>query len=151
MKLARLLGMITIGFALWAADPAVGTWKLDIAKSQYSPGASPKSGIATYDETADGLKRTGETIGADGRKTSLEYTVKYDDKDYPLTGSDSSDTISAKRINDRTVVSTLKKSGKVISTVERVVSEDGKTMTLTVNGSNAKGEKIHYVAVYDKQ
>ena len=33
-------------------------------------------------------KRTGDTIEADGKKTSFEYTAKYDGKDYPVTGSD---------------------------------------------------------------
>ena len=87
----------------------------------------------------------------DGSKTSFEYTAKYDGKDYPVTGSDTFDTIALKRLDDQTVESTLKKSGKVITTARRVVSKDGKTMTLTMTGTNAKGQKVKNIAVYEKQ
>jgi hypothetical protein len=32
-----------------------------------------------------------------------------------------------------------------------VVSKDGRTMTLTINGTNAQGEKMLALAVYEKQ
>lgn len=151
MKFAKLFGMMLVAATLWAADPSAGTWKLDVAKSKYSPGPAPKSATITYEETADGIKRTGETINADGKKTSFEYIAKLDGKEYPVTGSDIFDTISIKRVNEHTLTSTLKKGGKVVSTSRRVVSNDGKTLTLTINGTNASGEKTHTVAVYDKQ
>jgi len=141
------------GFAatLVAADPTVGTWKLNTAKSKYSPGPAPKSATFTYEETSDGIKRTCEIVDADGNKTSFEYTAKYDGKDYPVTGSDTIDMIALKRINEHTTQATLKKSGKVVSTARRVVSKDGKTLTLTITGTNAKGQKMKNIAVYDKQ
>src|SRR5579872_3503323 len=110
MKFGRFLGMLALGMTLWAADPAVGTWKLNTAKSKYTPGPVPKSAIVTYEETADGIKRTGESVDADGKATSFTYTAKYDGKDYPVSGSDLYDTIAPKRINDHTVEATLKKS-----------------------------------------
>src|SRR6266404_5036538 len=148
-KLAfALFGLATL---LVAADPTVGTWKLNTTKSKYSPGPAPKSATITYQETADGIKRTGENVLPDGTKTSFEYTAKYDSKDYPVTGSDTIDMIALKRINDRTTEATLKKSGKVVSTARRVVSKDGKMLTLTITGTNAKGQKMKNIAVYDKQ
>ena len=148
---------VNLAFAfLWlaatlvAADPTIGTWKLNPSKSAYVPGPKPKTATITYEETADGIKRTGQSTDAEGKTTSFEYTAKYHGKDYPVTGTDLYDTISIKRINDHTVESTLKKSGKVTSRARRVVSKDGKTMTLTINGTDAKGEKMQNLAVYDK-
>jgi hypothetical protein len=152
MRVQRFaLAMLTLGVSLWAADPAIGTWKLNLEKSKYSPGPPPKSATITYAETADGIKRTGESIDAEGSKTSFEYTAKYDGKDYPVSGSDAYDAITIKRINDNSVQATLKKSGKVVSTAHRVVSKDGKVMTLTITGTNAKGQKTKNIAVYEKQ
>ena len=151
MKYVRLLGTLALGFTLWAADPAIGTWKLNVARSKYSPGPAPKSATITYEETADGIKRTGESVDAEGKTTSFGYTAKYDGKDYPVTGSDLVDMITLKRINDHTTESTLKKSDKVVSTARRAVSKDGRTMTLTVNGTNAKGEKTNNITIYEKQ
>jgi len=152
MRYAKL-AFALLGFAatLVAADPTVGTWKLNTAKSKYRPGPEPTSATIKYEETADGIKRMGESVDADGNKTTFEYTAKYDGKDYPVTGSDTIDMIALKRINDRTTEATLKKSGKVVSTARRVVSKDGKMLTLTITGTNAKGQKMKNIAVYDKQ
>jgi hypothetical protein len=151
MKIKRFLLLLAIGATLWSADLSVGTWKLNVAKSKYSPGPAPKSATITYEETADGIKRTGESVDAEGKTTSFSYTAKYDGKDYPVTGSETFDAIALKRMNDHTLQATLKKSGKVVSDARRVVSKDGKTMTLTINGTNAKGQKTKNVAVYEKQ
>jgi hypothetical protein len=151
MKAARILGMLALGLTLWAADPAIGTWKLNVAKSKYSPGPVPKSATTTYEESGDGIKRTGESVDADGKTTAMAYSAKYDGKDYPVTGSDAYDAITIKRINDRTSEATLKKSGKVVSTARRAVSADGKMMTITITGTDAKGQKMKNTAVYEKQ
>jgi hypothetical protein len=151
MRTATILAMLTLGANLWAADAALGTWKLNVAKSKYSPGPAPKSATITYEEAADGIKRTGESMDAEGKTTSFTYTAKYDGKEYPVSGSDDFDAIVLKRINDNTTETTLKKSGKVVTTARRVVSKDSKMMTLTISGTNAKGEKIHNTAVYEKQ
>jgi len=151
MKFAKLLGTLLLGMTLSAADPSIGTWKLNAAKSKYTPGPAPKSATITYEETADGIKRTGESVDAEGKTTSFQYTAKYDGKEYPITGSDLYDAITLKRINDQTAEATLKKSGKVVSHARRIISKDGKVMTLTITGTDPKGEKMHNVAVYDKQ
>jgi hypothetical protein len=147
------LAVLFFGLAatMLAADPAAGTWKLNLAKSKFSPGPAPKSATVTYKETAGGIHRTGETINADGTKTSFEYTAKFDSADYPIKGSDAYDAIAIKRIDDLTAEATLKKAGKVVATAKRVVSKDGKTMTLTISSTNAKGEKSVNTSVYEKQ
>ena len=68
-----------------------------------------------------------------------------------MSGSDGYDEIALKQINDHNVEATLKKSGKVVSTARRVVSKDGKVMTLTITGTDAKGRKMKNIAVYEKQ
>jgi hypothetical protein len=152
MRYAKL-AFALLGFAavLVAADPFVGTWKLNVAKSKYSPGPPPKSATITYQETTEGIRRTGESVDAEGKTTSFEYIAKYDGKDYPVSGSDGYDEIALKQINDRTVEAILKKSGKVVITARRVVSKDGKVMTLTITGTDAKGRKMKNIAVYEKQ
>jgi hypothetical protein len=148
--LVAVLGL-AMSSDLGAAEAALGTWKLNVSKSKYTPGPLPQSGTVTYEATDGGYKRSGETIEADGKKTAFEYTAKYDGKDYPVTGSELFDTIAIKRIDDHTAEATLKKSGKVVRNAKRVVSKDGKMMTITMTGTNDKREKVHNVAVYDKQ
>jgi hypothetical protein len=146
-----ILSILSVALGLAAADPAIGTWKLNVAKSKYRPGPAPKGATITYEASGDGVKRTGETVKADGQTTSFSYTAQYDGKDYPVTGNPNADTIVLKRINDYTSEATLKRGGKVTTTARRVVSKDGKTLTLTLKGTNAQGQTVNSVSVYEKQ
>jgi hypothetical protein len=59
--------------------------------------------------------------------------------------------VSLKRLDARTIERTDKKGDKVVATSTRVVSEDGKTMTVTVTGTNAQGQAMNNVTVWEKQ
>ncbi len=145
-----LLTMWVVSAALWGADSLVGAWKLNIAKSKYTPGPGPKSSTVTYETAGNGVKVTTKGVNAEGKPTGVQYTVTYDGKEAPLTGSETVDSISMRRIDANTVETTAKKAGKVIGKGKRVVSADGKTLTITSSGTNAKGEKTSSVAVYEK-
>ncbi len=134
-----------------AADPLNGTWVLNLAKSKFDPGPAPKSQTRTY-EVADGVvKMSAKGVNAEGKDMQINYTGSYDGKDFPTTGNPDADTISLKRIDDSTGEATLKKAGKVVSTSTRVISKDGKVMTIKSKGTNAKGEKFQNTLVFDKQ
>jgi hypothetical protein len=131
-------------------DPAVGTWKLNLTKSTFSPGPPPKSAILTIEAAGQGLRVTANTTGADGTTITIRYTANRDGKDYRVTGSPDYDTVALTG-NQSTVQGTRKKGGKVVQTYTRVLSADGKTMTVTSTGINASERKINNVAVYEKQ
>jgi hypothetical protein len=147
-----VVGLCITTTTVRAADPFDGTWKLNLAKSKFSPGPPPKNLTITYAATGDGIKATTEGVNFEGNPVATTYTATYDVKDTPVTGTGAPyDTIALKRIDPNTVESTTKKDGKVVSKGKRVVSKDGKVMTLTSKGTNAKGEPTNNVAVYDKQ
>jgi len=132
-------------------DPIIGTWKLNLAKSKYNPGPPPKSQTLTYEAVGQGVKVTNKIMGAEGKPIDIQFTANYDGKDYPVTGNPDWDTIAFKRIDAYKVEVTRKKAGKVVSTNTRVVSNDGKTMTITEKGVNAKGENFSNTLVFEKQ
>lgn len=145
------LGLCFVGIACFAASEAtMGTWKLDEAKSKLSA-AGPKNNTVTYEAAGDNIKITIEGTAADGTPVKSEWTGKYDGKDYPSTGNPNEDMRSVKQINSRTLHVVSKKDGKVVLTAHVVVSADGKTRTVTVNGTGKDGKKFHSVAVYEKQ
>ena len=134
----------------FAGNPNMGTWKLNEAKSKFPAGAS-KNTTVVYETAGDSVKVTVDGVDGDGKPTHNEWTGKFDGKDYPLTGDPMSDTRSYKKIDDRTTELTNKKGGKVTVTGRIVISADGKSRTGTVSGTDAKGTKVKYSAVYDKQ
>ena len=146
-----VLGVDIANLSAQAGDPRMGTWKLNVAKSKYSPGPAPQSLTLKVEPSGQGEKVTAEFVNTDGTRTTSQYTANFDGKDYPFTGSAVADTVSLKRIDARTTDRTDKKGGKVVQTLKRVVSQNGKTMTVTVKGTNAQGQAVNNVVVFDKQ
>jgi hypothetical protein len=134
-----------------AADPLIGTWELNPASSRFSPGPAPKSESRTYRAAGEEIKATSKGVGADGKPTAREWTVSYDGKDRPQSGYADADTLTLKRIDAFSAEFTEKRAGKVVITGTRVISKDGKVMTITAKGTNAKGEAINNVMVFDKR
>jgi hypothetical protein len=139
--------------AAWAQpDPrSLGTWKLNVAKSKFSPGPAPKSLTVKFEKAGQGVKLTTEGVGADGKPSATSYTANYDGKDYPLTGSPIADTVALRKVDANTVERTDKKAGKVVQTLTRVIAKDGKSFTVTVKGTTPKGEPVNNVLLFDKQ
>src|SRR6201997_574552 len=133
-----------------AQGPNMGTWKLNEAKSKI-PAGGPKNTTVVYEAAGDNVKVTVEGVDADGKPTHNEWVGKFDGKEYPLTGDPQADTRSYKKVNDRTTDLANKKDGKVTLSGRIEVSADGKSRTVTVSGTDAKGKKVKYSAVYDKQ
>ena len=132
-------------------DPFVGTWHLNVAKSKYNPGPGPKATTSTYETAGKGYKISVKTEPASGAAQEWSYTTNLDGKDSPITGNNpNADTAAAKRIDANTLEIVNKKGGKVMSTQKNVVSADGKTRTVTTTGTDAQGQKINNVAVYEK-
>ena len=155
IRQASLITTVAITFAIalggTAFAQAVGTWKLNLAKSKFQQGLTPNSTTLTYEAVGQGIKVTVDTVPADGAPIHYAYTANYDGKDNPVVGNPDADMAARTRVNATTTKLVNKKGGKVMSTVTIVTSGDGKMLTITTAGTNAKGQKVDSVAVYDKQ
>ena len=134
-----------------AADPAIGTWKLNLAKSTFSPGPAPKSQTRSYAESPQGTTVIVKTTAADGKESVSTLTFKDDGKPYPVSGSTDFDMVSITRVDPMTFHSTQTKAGATVGTGVRTVSKDGKTLTFKQKGTHANGVKYDDVSVYDRQ
>jgi hypothetical protein len=134
----------------FAADPNLGTWKLNEGKSKM-PAVGVKNTSVVYEQAGDSMKATVEGVDADGKPAHNEWTGKADGKDYPVTGDPSTDTRSLKRVDDHNYQVTNKKGGKVTVNGKVVFAKDFKTRTLTLSGKDAKGKPVTGTWVYDKQ
>jgi hypothetical protein len=140
-----------IGFADEVLNPLFGTWLLNCAKSTFIPAPGPKGQMRAYAPAGDGEKLTARGIDAEGKMTLVQYTAKYDGRDYAITGSSGGNLISLRRIDKFTTQSTQKRDGKAVIVATRTVSKDGKTLTVLTKGTTAKGEVIDSVMVFDRR
>jgi hypothetical protein len=150
--LAIVLATMLGGAVLAQADSQVGSWKLNLAKSKYSPGPAPKSASTKIETVGTGTKVIVDQTLADGTTRHYEFTANYDGKDSPVVGNNpDADMVARTRINANTIQTVSKKGGKVTTTQTSTVSADGKTRTVTTKGMNAAGQTVNNVAVYEKQ
>jgi hypothetical protein len=133
-----------------AANVMPGTWKLDVSKSKFSPGPTPKSQTATLTAVENGIRTVADRVEADGKTTHFEWTGTFDGKDNPVKGDPSRDTVVVKRPDAYTLEITNKKAGKVTTTIHAVYAKDGKSRTETVTGTNVAGQKVENVTVWTK-
>jgi len=148
-----LIALAITTVTAFGADNTLGTWKLNVAKSKYTPAPMPVKSLTVTREASDGgVKQTVTGERADGTAASGSYTAKYDGKDVQVTGNAPYDTIAIKQVNANTLTEERKKSGGSYKGTSRiVVSNGGKTMTTTVRGTNDQGKAFTQSFVFDKQ
>jgi hypothetical protein len=135
-----------------SSNSIVGTWKLNLAKSTYAAGTAPKSAAFTVEVAGADFKVTVDVATADGTVQHWGYTANYDGKDYPITGNcQYGDVVAPTRIDANTTRYIYKKGGTVTVTQTHAVSSDGKTDTITGTSTNAQGQTVNTMRVYDKQ
>jgi hypothetical protein len=151
--IAGVFTAVLAGTALaQAADPQIGSWTLNLAKSTFSPGPAPKSGTTKIEAAGAGAKVIVDQAMADGTMRHWEFTANYDGKDSPVTGNNpDADMVARTRVNANTVATVSTKGGKVTTSQTSAVSADGKTRTVTTKGVNAAGQTVNNVSVYDRQ
>jgi hypothetical protein len=145
--LAAILLNVTLCFA---ADLNLGTWKLNESQSKIESGF-PRTTTVVYEAAGDRVKATFDGIGYQGETTHGVWLGKFDGKDYPVVGDPYAEMRSMKQIDEHTMELTIKKNGKVTLTGLVVVSGDGKSRTLTTNGTDAEGNKVQRIFAYEKQ
>lgn len=153
MKTKMILLALAVVFcsgAAFAQDPNLGTWKLNEAKSHFAKGAT-KNHTVVYEMAGDDIKVTVDGTDASGNAVHSEWTGKFNDKYYAVSGDPSSDMRMYHRINKRTLSLRAKKDNKATLTGTITLSGNGKTRTVTTSGRNAQGRWITNSAVYDKQ
>jgi hypothetical protein len=90
-------------------------------------------------------------VGIRGGITHMEWTGKFDGKDYPVQGVDYVLTNAYTRLDEQSYQIVIKVDGDVPATAKVVVSPDGKTLTTSTVEKNARGESVTSTTVYDRQ
>lgn len=150
--LTAALLTLTYHAAAQQLEPWIGTWTLNLSKSN-SATASPQYRRVTtrLESVPDGLKVTYEMVGIRGGVTRMEWTGRFDGKDYPMQGLDYVMTNAYRRIDDRSYEIVVKVDGSITSTARVSVSPDGKALTVITEGKTASGQIANTTAIYERQ
>jgi hypothetical protein len=143
------------------SDPRLGTWKLNVAKSKFSPAlyalmkqASPKEQTVVVRELGtDELEVTITGVQTDGKPIATKSTgprqggaVKIQQGALPEGLA-----IVSTKIDPNNMYVTYMLNGKQIFMIQSTISKNGKTTRNTFKGIDPQGKPIEQVALYDKQ
>ena len=140
--------------AALGADNTLGTWKVNIAKSTYTPGPIPlKSYMMVREAAPGGVKVTITGERTDGTPINATYTAKFDGSATPVSGSGTLyDTMAIKQVDANTITYEAKNGKTKYHATGRItVSSDGKAMTTDVKGTDPDGKAMTIALVYEKQ
>jgi hypothetical protein len=138
------------GLVLAQSNPFIGKWKLNLAKSK-DTGAFPKEEMLAVQIVGDQRQVTVNGTATNGSPILFKYEVPDKGGAGKVLAGGPYDAVSGKRIDDNTREVTYIKGGKEMLQLHAVVSKDGKTMRLAVEGTDAQGKPVSGVAVFEKQ
>jgi hypothetical protein len=131
-----------------------GTWKLNLEKSQFPAGAPPLSDTRVYEDRGGGvIMSTHATVDLHGKEALTIYAAKFDGKQYPVVtrGLGVLSSIAFQVIDPYSESFVLTRDGKVAVRGVTTVSKDGKTLTMTLNATNAQGQKSQGLSIYERR
>jgi hypothetical protein len=142
-------------------DPFLGTWKLDVGKSKFSPvwlavmkATPPKEETVVFREVGtDEVEASISVVQTDGKLMAVKSTfprqggvVKVQQGPLP-----EGMTIVSTRIDQNNSYGTYMLNGKQVFVNQNAISENGKTMQLTTKGMDAQGKPFKQLVVFAKQ
>jgi hypothetical protein len=148
---SALAFIVPFALAAQSSDTSIGTWKLNVSKSTFGSETPPKGQIRIYTADPKGTHLVIEDETADGKKSKTEITISYDGKVHPAAGNPDWDSAAATRVGPSETNANLYRNGKPVGTLHRVVSEDGKTMTMNFRVTKASGTTETSLSVFDRQ
>ncbi len=155
-KITFLLAVFGLTGSLWAADPIIGTWKLNVEQSKIAPSnTAPKAATDVYKETGkDQIEFTRTGTQVDGAAIFSKWT-------WPRIGG------TAERLSPEPLPKeiayiellvdpgywfvTILQNGKQNSLMQKTISKDGKTMRIRIKSLDAQGNVVEELNVFDRQ
>ena len=134
-------------------DPFVGTWKLNVEKSEFDAHHRPTAGTMVFELDAEGnylMKAEGR--GANGEEVK-ERRAKFipDGKEHPIPDFPGLKAV-ATRPDPHTITGDARREdGSVVGGATYVVSADGKSLTATTSGWDSQLRQFEVRTVWDRK
>ena len=134
-----------------AADPFIGTWKMNPAKSELDPNHRAAEARMYWEAEGGGYRMSAAGVNARGQvvKETPQRFVP-DGKAYPVPGAPGV-TATVSRPDSHTIVVESRKNGNAAGRATYAVSPDGKSLTATVSGVDGKQRAFRTRMIFDRE
>lgn len=148
-----LLGALSAAtvFPAFAANLTLGTYKLNTAKSSYTPAPNPVQDLTvTRELSSGGITQTTDGTLAGNVPFHASYTTKGDGAAVPVTGNAPFSTIAVKQVDANTTTDQRMNAGSSFRARGRTVfTHHDWTMTMTIKGINGAGREFTQILVFE--
>jgi hypothetical protein len=155
-KIMPFLAVFGLVSTMWAADPTLGTWKLNFAKSKIpaSEAANLKETVLVFREM-DGNVMEGiqtQTL-KDGKTNTMKWTTPMNGgiQTYQEGGPANGISSVAVKIDSSTIYNVYLLNGKQVGLAHVAFGKNFKTFTMTGKSADAQGKPFDYLAFFEKQ
>ena len=134
-------------------DQLMGTWVMDLAKSKFDPDPGIGQRTMTFTAKDAGFHCVINTIVSGGFAAGAvvsEYDAALDGKEHN-TPDLAVATVTFNRTDANTIQRVGKRNGEQVETYTMKFSNNGKTLTVTVNSKDPQGNLNNSTQVYNKQ
>jgi len=148
-KALAIAAVLSFGMVLGAADPIVGTWKLNVEKSQlHNP---VRSYLMKIEETAPNTYRcVFDVVNAQGEKRHQEIIRISDGMEHPVEGVNA--PVGVTEVVSPSLKKVVRKrNGKLVFELDVQFSDNGKTHTVTTTGTDVSGKSYKELHVFERQ
>ena len=132
-------------------NPFSGTWIANIEKSRRHANHQFQSATLTFELVGDDVSLTHAGVNMSGKHESGTTVLHPDGQERPVSPQAPGVVAAARWIGTHVLVSEAKKDGRVVGKGAYEVSEDGRTLTATVEGTDAAGKAFEQVIVFDRE
>jgi hypothetical protein len=148
-----LLAVLVTAACLCAQDqaPWFGTWQqVPPARQWFDPWPYQKVTLR-IEPFGDGLQVIYDMVRRRGGIQHMEWSGRFDGRDYPVQGVDYVLTNAYRQLSDRSYEIVVRVDGNQAATATASISADGKTMTVHTAERDGHGQTRHTTAVYTRR
>jgi hypothetical protein len=131
--------------------PWFGTWQqVPPSKPWFDPWPYQKVTLR-IEPSNDGLRVVYDLVRRRGGIAHMEWTGRFDGRDYPVQGVDYVLTNAYRKFSDRNYEIVVKVDGRVAAVATAVVSPDGRTLNVETREQDSHGKSVTTTASYQRQ
>ncbi len=131
-------------------SPFLGTWVANIAKSRRHANHQFQSATLTFEAAGDALSMTHAGVNMAGKSESGTTVLHPDGVEHAVSPHAPGVMVVTRFLGPHVLESEAKTSGQVVGRGTYVVSDDDRTLTATVAGTDAAGAAFEQVIVFDR-
>ena len=131
--------------------PWIGAWQqVPPEKKWFDPWPYRKVTLR-IEPADDGLRVVYDMVRRRGGITHIEWSGRFDGRDYPVQGVDYVLTNAYRKLSDRSYEIVVKVDGRAAAVATAVVSPDGGTLNVDTREQDATGRPVTTTATYQRR